>query len=332
MEPVRAPQPTLLQAPFLQVEVAPACPVCAVEGSILHEGVRDGFGITGNAWAFRRCPSPLCGHVWLDPAPTPDDLPRAYDAYPVHGPDSPAPPTAGQGGLAGRMYLGSLRLAGVRSQRARLETFRLPPGNGRRLLEVGCGNGGRLASLASLGYEVEGQEVAPAAVAVTAARGRLVHYGELAQLGLPSASYDVVVMNHVLEHVRHSADFLRQVHGLLRPGGLLISIQPNAASRSHRVFGADWIGLDPPRHLHVFTPRSARAVVKAAGFNDVRVATTAIRREHWTRESLRRRASRMGVALPRNLEAKASLSQVVGLLAVPFARSAGDEIVIEAWR
>ncbi|MEK6976241.1 MAG: class I SAM-dependent methyltransferase [Candidatus Thermoplasmatota archaeon] len=334
MEPVRARQiqPTLPQAPVLQVEVAPACPVCAVEGSVLHEGVPDGFGITANAWSFRRCPSRPCGHVWLDPAPTAGDLPRAYDAYPVHGEDAASPAGAGKRSLAGNLYRVGLGLAGVRSQRARLETFRLPPGNGGRLLEVGCGNGARLASLAALGYEVEGQDVAPAAVAVTAARGRTVHHGELARLGLPDASYDVIVMNHVLEHVRHSVDFLRQAHRLLRPGGRLVSIQPNAASRGHRAFGADWVGLDPPRHLHVFTPKSVRAVAQAAGFRDVRVATTAVRREHWTRDSLRRRAARTGAPAVAGLEARASLSQLAGLLSVPFAPDAGDEIVLEARR
>lgn len=307
------------------------CPVCARPGQPLYEGLSDGFGATANPWSFRQCPSKSCGHVWLDPAPTPTDLHLAYHDYPVHKADVLAPVSHGPG-LAGRLYRFALAVAGIQAQRRRLETFRLPAGSGARLLEVGCGSGARLALLEALGYEVEGQDVAPAAVTRTAARGQRVHHGELGDLKLPEQTYDIIVMNHVLEHVRDSVDFLRQIHRLLRPGGSFVSIQPNGISESHRRFGPDWVGLDPPRHLHVFTPPSTIAVAKAAGFRNVHVATTTARREHWTRESLRRRAARTGEPAPRDIETQAAFAQGLATIMAPVRPWRGDEIVLHARR
>jgi hypothetical protein len=52
----------------------------------------------------------------------------------------------------------------------------------------------------------------------------------------------------------------------LRPGGRFIAATPNAESLAHRKFGHAWRGLEPPRHLHVFTPASILSLARSAGF------------------------------------------------------------------
>jgi hypothetical protein len=44
-------------------------------------------------------------------------------------------------------------------------------------------------------------------------------------------------------------------------------ITPNVASLGHRLFKRDWIHLDPPRHLHLFTCRSLAVLAERAGFS-----------------------------------------------------------------
>lgn len=297
----------------------------------MHDEVPDGFGLTANRWSIKRCARTSCGHAWPDPSPMRESLPLAYQDYPVHEMPSEAPRPAPS--LLGRAYdLLAVRATGLQARRRRLDRFLLPPGQGQRLLELGCGNGARLAIMQDHGYRPEGQEVSPIAAARAAALGVPVHLGDLGDVAIASASFDAVVMNHVLEHLPDPAALLAECHRVLRPGGRLVSIQPNGASLAHRAFGPDWAGLDPPRHLHVFTPGSVAATARAAGFQRVRVSTTYARSEACTLESLRRRALRLGNPEAPPAYPAAVAKQLLGLVAGAWAPSRGDEIILQGWR
>ena len=69
----------------------------------------------------------------------------------------------------------------------------VPPG---RLLEVGCGNGERLAHMRSLGWEVMGQEVdSTAAETVRKVYGIDVHQGSMETLDRDLGIFDAIIMN-----------------------------------------------------------------------------------------------------------------------------------------
>jgi hypothetical protein len=53
-----------------------------------------------------------------------------------------------------------------------------------------------------------------------------------------------------------------------------VVVTPNGESWGHRRFGPNWRGLEPPRHIHVFTPTALRRLVASAGFGNVDAATT----------------------------------------------------------
>jgi hypothetical protein len=57
---------------------------------------------------------------------------------------------------------------------------------------------------------------------------------------------------------------------MLRPGGRIWITTPNIGSWGHLRFGQDWIGLDPPRHLVVFSQDALRRLLREAGFVDLR--------------------------------------------------------------
>ena len=78
-------------------------------------------------------------------------------------------------------------------------------------------------------------------------------------------------MAHVIEHVHHPVKVLRACYSLLKSGGFLWVETPNTASEGHRLFGTSWRGLEPPRHLMLFTPDSLHNALIAAGFADVKV-------------------------------------------------------------
>ncbi|MNT33906.1 bifunctional 3-demethylubiquinone-9 3-methyltransferase/ 2-octaprenyl-6-hydroxy phenol methylase [compost metagenome] len=78
--------------------------------------------------------------------------------------------------------------------------------------------------------------------------------------------FDVVTMNHVLEHLHDPAAALRKAYDLLQPGGLLWLATPNLASSGHRVFAQDWLHLDPPRHLVLVEADALKQLLKRIGF------------------------------------------------------------------
>jgi SAM-dependent methyltransferase len=235
------------------------CPLCHAPGDVLYRDLRDRLFHAPGQWTLKHCRA--CVIAWLDPMP--DDLARAYENYYTHH-ESPAP-SGSQ-----RVYRRLLRLTPLYRERERLNLMFLdnvPPG---RLLEVGCGSGQRLAAFRARGWQTEGQEIDS-----RAPEG--VHIGPLHELALPESSYDAVVMNHVIEHVPDPVALLGECRRLLKPGGAFVATTPNLDSHGHRRFGETWVALDPPRHLHLFTPGSLQAVAGRAGFAHAEVWTTGAR-------------------------------------------------------
>ncbi|GDX58274.1 hypothetical protein LBMAG30_24370 [Comamonadaceae bacterium] len=56
------------------------------------------------------------------------------------------------------------------------------------------------------------------------------------------------------------------MHAMLRPGGSLWLQTPNINALGHRRFGVHWLGLDPPRHLSLLTPKTLFKLLDECGF------------------------------------------------------------------
>jgi len=100
-----------------------------------------------------------------------------------------------------------------------------------------------------------------------------VQLGSLEQQKFPAESFDAVTMSHVIEHVPEPIQTLSECARILRPGGRLFLWTPNHSSLGCRVFGKHWRGLEPPRHLHLFSPRSLKSLLNKAGLNDFSICT-----------------------------------------------------------
>jgi SAM-dependent methyltransferase len=153
------------------------------------------------------------------------------------------------------------------------------------LLDVGCGDGEFLARMRQFGWDVQGVEPDPAAIqSAREAHNVPVVHGTLEALRDVSAAFDAVTLLHVIEHVPDPRETLRAAWRLLRPGGRLLVVTPNARSLGTRVFGSAWVGWDPPRHLHVFTSAALHRLLTAAGFSMERSWSTG-RNARWTWEA-----------------------------------------------
>ncbi len=97
---------------------------------------------------------------------------------------------------------------------------------GARLLEVGCGMGTDLLQFARGGARCTGVDLTPRSVEITRHRFRLYGaYGNFMlsdgeHLPFRSERFDVVYSNGVLHHTPDTAGAIREVHRVLRPGGV----------------------------------------------------------------------------------------------------------------
>jgi len=150
-----------------------------------------------------------CGLYYVNPVPTPDLLSRR-----VHDSDAYT-----QDQILKREFF---------SRRAhrlldRVESLR-PAG---RLLDIGCAIGTELAVAGQRGWTATGIELAESSVKLARHAGLDVRSQELAETAFPDAHFDLITMNHVLEHVAYTSDFMREIRRILAGNGLLFISLPN---------------------------------------------------------------------------------------------------------
>lgn len=255
------------------------CPLCEREGKVHHEDLRDWlFGVPG-LWSLRRCNDSHCGLLWLDPCPVEADISKAYLTYYTHADTEKKPLIRSHLVAVIRDFCVGVvtTLCGQRQEKkdiAHMYLRDLPPG---RILDVGCGDAKFLDRMKQAGWEVQGLDF-DAAAAHNAKKlfGIDVQIGKLEDMQFPDGTFDAVTMNHVIEHVFDPVALVGEVRRILKPGGRLVMVTPNAMSVGHRVFGRSWRGLEPPRHIQIFTPSSLDTVARSAGLAVNKVFTTAV--------------------------------------------------------
>ncbi|HEY8460166.1 MAG TPA: class I SAM-dependent methyltransferase [Blastocatellia bacterium] len=145
-----------------------------------------------------------------------------------------------------------------------------------RALEVGCGTGRLLKTLARAGWQAEGVEWDEHAAEIARrASGRQVTVGDFQNVPLPSAAYDLVVLHHVIEHLPDTQGCLRKIADILVPGGRAVLIYPNVESLGARVFREDWYPWEAPRHLVLPAARAIRNLASAAGLVTASIKSSA---------------------------------------------------------
>ena len=173
----------------------------------------------------------------------------------------------------------------VKEYSSRTDTLErwLPPTGLARLLDFGCGSGDFLVRMQARGWNVVGLEASENAVRRCRARGLSVHWGSLPHPLWSEPCFEAITMRQSLEHTHDPLEVLRAAHRLLRTGGKLLVSVPNFDSCAARWFGANWFGLDVPRHLTHFTPRTLQNMLYRAGFEGVQLRHH--RRPSWIRHS-----------------------------------------------
>ena len=134
------------------------------------------------------------------------------------------------------------------------------------LLDVGAATGFFLELARSRGWKTCGVEPSRYASQVASQKNLTVHQGVVEDLNLPDASFDVITMWDVIEHVKDPDESLKAASRLLRPAGTLALNTPDAGSLLARLLGLKWHLVVPPEHLVLFGQESLRRLLRANGF------------------------------------------------------------------
>jgi 2-polyprenyl-3-methyl-5-hydroxy-6-metoxy-1,4-benzoquinol methylase len=113
-------------------------------------------------------------------------------------------------------------------------------GAGKRVLDIGCGQGVFLEMMRDRGFEVCGVELGEESSRIARERGLNVITGDLSSLDAEKESFDAVLMSHLMEHVDDPVALLESVRDLLKPGGVVLISLPNYRCIERRIFGANW--------------------------------------------------------------------------------------------
>lgn len=145
-------------------------------------------------------------------------------------------------------------------------------GQGRTVLDVGCGNGYLSALLAERGFAVTGVErrdgyTKPFPDSVALIEADLEN-------GLPDTGrlYDYILCADILEHLRSPRCLLQQLHRITRPGGSLIASLPNSGNIYFRLnilagrFPQDDKGLFDRTHLRFYMWRGWKELLESTGW------------------------------------------------------------------
>ena len=133
---------------------------------------------------------------------------------------------------------------------------------GLNFLDVGCGMGGYMVAAKVLGMSVLGFE--PSAnhgKIATAKLGLEVINDYFAPDKVSDRKFDIVLLSHVIEHIYAPKDFVAQILSVLKPGGILVMVTPNADALSARLAGRHWPMLVPLDHVSLLSKKSVPHLV-----------------------------------------------------------------------
>lgn len=320
-----------------RAEAAPvrdACPACGdTSFRTLLRGADRLFGTAGDEFLIVECRR--CRLMRLFPWPEPRKLHQYYpDGYWFEAPSSSADALA-------RAWRRLAVQDHVRFVRRALRSA--PPD--APVLDVRCGEGLFLRELHLPEHLAFGLDFSiDAASAAWSSNGVPVACGALTRAPFRPATFGLITMFHVLEHLYDPSAYLAAAHELLLPGGRLVLQVPNAGCWQFLLFGAAWNGLDVPRHLIHFRESDLEILLDATGFEIVR-------RKHFSlRDNPTGLATSLAPALdpggrrvrlpgetPRMRLLKDAVYFLLVLASIPFAAleaacRAGSTVMIEARR
>ncbi len=133
------------------------------------------------------------------------------------------------------------------------------------LLDIGCGAGHFLSSMAKKGWQTRGVDASSRA-------RELAHRQFGLQVDSPAIwlkagnEYDIITAWHSLEHVHYPEIYFQKINASLKPEGWLVVAVPNYQSTDGDHYKSNWAAYDVPRHLYHFSVPAFGKITNENGF------------------------------------------------------------------
>ncbi|QQG43455.1 MAG: class I SAM-dependent methyltransferase [Candidatus Daviesbacteria bacterium] len=134
-----------------------------------------------------------------------------------------------------------------------------------KVLEIGCSIGVMLQLLQDRGFTVYGVEMSAGAAKIAAGKGLKVIVDKFENIKFKD-NFDIIILNHTLEHLENPRRIIKKCFSLLNKGGIIYIDVPNFGSWSARKQGYRWSLLLPEEHLWHFTYFSLEILLREFKF------------------------------------------------------------------
>lgn len=239
------------------MELLGNCPICGSEKINLFLESKDYF-LTNEKFKIDACQD--CGFRFTNPRPAAAELGRYYQStnYISHSDTKK--------GLMAFVYQ-LVRKLTIKSKIRLIQKYR----TSGALLDIGCATGQFINQIRKSNWSVTGIEPDEKTRNYAISEFGLDVYPENYLNQISQATFDVITMWHVLEHVSDLNNRMEQLKLLLKPDGIIILAVPNCNSYDAKKYHKFWAGYDLPRHLYHFTKSDFSNLAKKYGFTIVNI-------------------------------------------------------------
>lgn len=243
----------------LKTEIQQCCIICnSSDCKVLFKEVQDLEYETYKAVDYALCKD--CGLIFQTPPPEAKLLPGFY------------PPEYRNYLLVQKSLFSFLKNLQFKNLAKKITKYLCKDANVSdvKILDIGFGNGQLLLALKTLGYkklygcdftdtmfsELKNEDIALKAINI--------------EENFPfDESFDLIIMNNVIEHFLNPASVLKKCKEHLNKNGKIILITPNSNALEFSVFGKYWAGFHAPRHIFLFNSENIQTLSKNLGFKNV---------------------------------------------------------------
>ncbi|HIP36781.1 MAG TPA: class I SAM-dependent methyltransferase [Crocinitomix sp.] len=220
------------------------CPICNATAFEKFLEAKD-YTVSQKMFTIVECKN--CGFHFTNPIPKLEDIGSYYKA------ESYVSHTSTNKGLINKIY--QLVRSYTLKQKVKLIS---KLANGKQLLDIGAGTGHFINAATSANFNALGLEPDEDArqLAKELHKANIKPIEELYKL--KDDSMDIITMWHVLEHVYHLKDDLKQITSVLKHNGTLIIAVPNMSAYDAKKYKSHWAAYDLPIHLYHFQPKDIK--------------------------------------------------------------------------